>query len=87
MGAPPVSVGATQDTEMLPWPAVAVTAVGGCGTVDGVTAVDGVESALWPTEFTARTVKVYATPLVRPETVVEVEDEVAVIPPGLEVTE
>ena len=39
-----------------------------------------------PTELVAVTVKVYAVPLVRPDTVAKVPLVVAVMPPGLEVT-
>src|ERR1051326_2400002 len=48
--------------------------------VRGVTALDGADSGLSPTEFVACTVKVYATPLVRPETSALVaEAETAVV--------
>ena len=52
----------------------------------GVTLFDGADSGPFPTEFVAWTVKVYAVPLVRPVTVIEVADPFAVLPPDVEVT-
>ena len=49
-------------------PPVAVTAVGGSGTVRGVTLGDGEEDDPVPAAFEAATVKVYDVPFVRPFT-------------------
>ena len=70
---PPLDVGAVQETVAWVLPAVAVAAVGAPGAVvAGVTALDALEAGPVPTGFVAVTVKVYAWPLVKPVTVVEV---------------
>ena len=54
---------------------------------EGVTTLDGVDSAELPMLFVACTVKLYATPLVRPEIVVDVVPALTVAePPGVPVT-
>ena len=50
-------------------PAVAVTAVGAPGTVNGVTAALAVDATEDPAALVAVTVNLYAVPLVRPVTV------------------
>jgi len=58
---PPLDPGSVQLTVACPFPATALTPVGAPGTVAGaagVTAADGVDSALLPTLFVATTVKV-----------------------------
>jgi hypothetical protein len=47
---------------------------------------DAADAADVPALFVAVTVKVYAEPFVRPVTVAEVVEDVAVAPPGLAVT-
>lgn len=51
-------------TVALSMPAVAVTLVGGVGTVGalGVTAFDGADALLWPLALSAVTVNVYVMP-------------------------
>jgi len=80
--------GATQLTVASAFPPVAVTPVGADGTVAGVTGFDCAEAALLPTAFVATTVKTYAVPLLRPDTVAEVAvaEALTVSPPGEEVT-
>ena len=74
---------------------VAVTGVGvgdgdgdGVGVVAamGVTLFEAIDAALVSTLFVAVTENVYVTPLVRPVTVIGLDDPLAVYPPGLEVT-
>jgi hypothetical protein len=67
-------------------PGVAVPIVGAPGTVAGVTEFDAADAVLVPAEFVAVTVKVYAVPLLRPETVIGDAAPVPVSPPGEEVT-
>lgn len=69
-----------------PLPRVAVPIVGASGTVAGVTELLAVEDALVPRALVAVTVKVYATPFVRPVTTIGEEPPVAVKPPILEAT-
>ena len=69
-----------------PFPARAETAVGGLGTVAGVTLAEGDDAAPVPTAFVAVTVKVYGVPFVSPVTVMGLPVPVAVIPLGFEVT-
>ena len=71
IGLPPLA-GADHVTVAAPSPATAVGAAGVPGTVAGVTALDPGEAAPVPTALVAETVKVYAVPLVKPDTVVEV---------------
>ncbi|MBK6602781.1 MAG: hypothetical protein IPG28_14835 [Betaproteobacteria bacterium] len=68
-------------------PRVAVTAVGAPGTVAGVTAADAADAGPVPTALVAVTVNVYAVPLVRPDTVIDVHGAVQlpVKLPGLDV--
>ena len=84
MGEPPVEPGAVNDTVAWVFPATAETAVGAPGTVAGVTAVDGVDAAPGPTAFVAVTVKVYAVPFARPDTVIGDDVPVPVNPPGFD---
>jgi hypothetical protein len=65
---------------------VAVPTVGAPGTVATVTGFDAADAGPVPTAFVAVTVKVYAVPLVRPETTMGEELPVPVNPPGEEVT-
>jgi hypothetical protein len=67
-------------------PFVAVPIVGAPGTVAGVTEFEAELSKLLPLVFVAITVKVYAVPLVRPDTVIGLPEPVPVKPPELEVT-
>ena len=53
---------------------------------DGVTLPLAELSALYPAEFKAATVNVYAVPLVNPVIVIGEDEPVAVIPPGEDVT-
>lgn len=84
--APPLSLGAVNETVACPFPAVAETAVGAAGIVLGVTAVLAVDAVPVPRLFIAATVNVYAVPFVRPVTVMGELVPVAVTPPGLDVT-
>ena len=72
MIALPPSAGADQLTVADPSPATAVGAAGAPGTPAGVTALDPGEAGPVPTALVADTVKVYAVPLINPDTVVEV---------------
>ena len=65
---------------------MATTFVGASGTVAGVTGALAVDAALVPAEFSAVTVNVYEVPLVSPVTTVLVAADVAVTPPGFDVT-
>jgi hypothetical protein len=69
IAAPPLPVGAVHCTLADAFPRSAETLVGASGTVAGVTGADADDSALLPTAFATRTVKLYAVPLVRPVTV------------------
>ena len=84
MALPPLFVGAVQVTVAWALPPVAVPIVGAPGTVAGVTELDAAEAALLPMALVAKTVNVYAVPLVRPVTVaVKVEPPTVVVaPPG-----
>src|SRR5262245_37213718 len=92
MGAPPLSVGAPKVTVACALPGVAdapVTGPGGSGR--GVFACDGLDSGAVPStspDGTARTVNLYAVPLVRPVTVPwygPAAGTLAVNPPGWDV--
>jgi hypothetical protein len=85
---PPFDAGAVQVTVACPLPAVAVTPVGGPGTVTGVTEFDGAEAGPAPAALLATTVNVYEVPLVSPVTiaVVALPPTLAVRPPGDAVT-
>jgi hypothetical protein len=52
----------------------------------GVTLLDAALAGPVPVALIALTVKVYATPVVSPVTVIGEDEPVAVMPPGLEVT-
>jgi hypothetical protein len=94
MVLPPFESGAVHVTVACASPAVALTAVGAPGVVNGVTLLDASDGALDPATLAAVTVNVYAVPLVRPVTVALVgtappaTDAVTVVarPPGVEVT-
>ena len=88
IGEPPFEAGADHDTSTAALPATAVGAIGAVGDPIGVTDAEGAEAAPVPTAFAAFTVKVYACPLVSPDTVhvSGPEDHVQVLPPGEEVT-
>lgn len=79
---PPLFNGAVNVTAAEPLPRVADTPVGGSGTVAGVTAFEGDDSALFPTKFVACTVNVYTVPLVRPVTLHGLTEHDATVPPG-----
>ena len=55
------------------------------GITDGVIEFEAELAKLVPIVFVAVTVKVYAVPLVRPVTVIELAVPLPVLPPGLEV--
>ena len=76
VGVPPLP--ATTVTVACPAPTttVGVPGVPGGGPATGCTPLEGVEYVLLPMAFIAATWKVYVVPLVRPETVHEVEVEV-----------
>ena len=89
MLAPPVELGAVQETARDPLFGVTAMFVGAPGVVTGVTDVDGDEAAPVPLALVALTVKVYAVPFVRPVTVVVVDvapGTKCVAPPGATVT-
>jgi hypothetical protein len=58
MALPPSLAGAVQETVALPFPALALTAVGAPGTVTGVTLLEGSDAGPVPAALTATTVKV-----------------------------
>ena len=58
MGEPPSEDGGSHDMVTSPFPARAETAVGGLGTVAGVTLADGVDAVPVPTALVAVTVNV-----------------------------
>lgn len=78
--------GASKEIVASPLPRTATTFVGASGTVAGVTELLAVEEALAPTPLVAVTVKVYATPLVKPVTVIGEALPEAEKPPISEVT-
>ena len=88
---PPLLEGAAHVTDACPPPGVADGEVGAPGTVAGVAVAAAVPAELVPAWLVAVTLKVYATPLVRPVKVHEVP--VMLVQPaggvtaGLEVTE
>jgi hypothetical protein len=84
----PLLAGAVHDTVADPLPRVARTFPGAPGGAVGVTAVEAAENAPVPCALVARTVKVYATPLMRPETValLAVAPALTTTPPGVEAT-
>ncbi len=83
---PPFDAGGVKVTDAWPLPPVAVPTVGAPGTVATVTEFDAADAGPVPTALVAVTVKVYAVPLVRPETTMGEELPVPVNPPGDEVT-
>ena len=87
IAAPPVLPGAVQDTTEWAFAApVAETAVGAPGTVEGTIEADAEEAEPVPDTFVAVTVNEYEVPLVRPETVHDVEVVVQENEPEFEVT-
>lgn len=84
---PPLDAGALNAIDALALPAVADPTVGAPGTVDGVTPFDAADAALAPIALLALTVKVYAVPLLRPVTLMDVHGAVqeAVRLPGADV--
>ena len=64
IAAPPVAAG-VNDTDADPSPATATSPVGAAGTVRGVTDT-GSDAAPAPTEFTARSRRLYEVPFVSP---------------------
>ena len=87
MAEPPLLAGALNVTVACALPAVAVPIVGAPGTVAGVTLLEAADAAPVPTPLVAVTVKVYAVPLVKPVTVIDVHGavQVPVMPLGVEV--
>ena len=65
---PPSLAGAVHETVAEALPAMAVPIVGASATIAGVTVFDGAEFSPGPVALTARTVKLYAVPLVSPVT-------------------
>ena len=88
IGLPPSELGALQVTVALAFPAMLCTLVGASGRVFGVIGAAGAEATEVPATFVAVTVKVYAVPLSKPDTValVPVLVLVTVAPPGIAVT-
>ena len=70
MIALPPLAGADHVTVAEPLPATAVGAAGAAGTAAGVTALEAGDASPVPTALVAATVKVYAVPFVKPDTVV-----------------
>ena len=84
---PPFDAGGVNVTVACWLPGVAVPIVGAPGTVLGVTLFDGADDAPVPTPLMAATLNVYAVPLARPFTVIDVHGAVQVpaMPEGDEV--
>jgi hypothetical protein len=86
---PPYDTGAVNAIGAEALPKVATMVVGASGTVGplvGVTLFDTALEAPVPAALVAVTVKVYAVPLVNPETVIGLAVPVPVTPAGSEVT-
>ena len=81
MVRPPVTVGTVKETDAEPLLGVADTPVGAPGTVEGETELLAEEADPEPSALAAVAVKVYESPLVRPETVIGDEVPVPVWPP------
>ena len=87
MSPPPFEVGANQATRTDDEPDVPETDRGALGVVAGVIEEVGLAEAPEPFLLMATTEKVYAVPLVRPQTVqVSAPLVLQVAPPGLAVT-
>jgi hypothetical protein len=86
IAAPPLLAGGAKLTVAAALPAAAETDVGAPGTVAGMTLFDGVDAGPVPAELVAVTVKVYAVPLVKPETTIGLPAPDAFNPPGFDVT-
>jgi hypothetical protein len=83
IAAPPFQAGADQARRANESPAVDFTAVGGSGTVRGVTLPECADAAPVPAALAAATVNVYAVPFASPPTVQLVAPVVVqVAPPG-----
>jgi hypothetical protein len=63
---PPLFKGAVKLTLAWALPPVAITAVGGPGSAEGVTLFEGADAAPEPAAFVATTVNVYGVPLTSP---------------------
>lgn len=85
IGKPPVLAGGVKFTVTCAFPELTELMTGAPGTVAGVTELLAVEGEPVPLMLVAVTVKVYALPLVSPETTIGLAADVAVNPPGLEV--
>jgi hypothetical protein len=86
IGDPPLLLGGPKLTVAEALPALAETEVGAPGTVKlGVTLFDGADAGPVPAEFLAVTVKVYAVPLLKPDTTSGLPAPDAVSAPGLDV--
>jgi hypothetical protein len=83
---PPLLAGAAKLTETPAFAGVTVPIVGAPGTVAGVTLLEAADAAPVPALLVAVTLNVYATLLLKPATVMGLEEPVPVSPPGLEVT-
>ena len=83
IASPPALAGAVNATDSWDSPRVATAPLGAPGTVAGITPFDPAEGAPTPAWFTAETVHVYDAPLVRPETVIGLDeaDSLPVAPP------
>jgi hypothetical protein len=88
MELPPLLAGGAQEIVACSSPATAVTLVGAPGSVAGVTGLVASEAGPAPRALIATTVNVYATPLLRPLTVVVVVSALTgtLCPPGEAVT-
>jgi hypothetical protein len=86
--AEPFDAGAVQETVIFSVPATTKTLVGASGAFAGVIELEAVEARESPLALVAFTVKVYAVPFDKPETIQEVVGAltVQVKSPGLEVT-
>jgi hypothetical protein len=66
IGDPESEIGAVHETTTCPLDASAVGLRGAVGSVEGITAFEGLDGSLEPSALLAVTVKVYDTPFVRP---------------------
>jgi hypothetical protein len=86
MAEPPSLVGPLNVTDACAFPAVAIPIVGAPGTVEGITEFEAALAGPVPMEFVAVTVKVYVVPLIKPFTVIGLDEPVPTNPLGLDVT-
>ena len=85
--APGVKLTVSGPVVVVVAPGTAFTFVGAAGTVAGTKLFDAADGALVPTVLAAVTLQVYVLPLVRPVTVIGLEDPGAepAAPPSLDV--